>query len=52
MPYKVTKSGGKWSVVSDKGTTVGRHLNKRDAIQQKIAVELEEGVRPTGSQLS
>jgi hypothetical protein len=39
-------------VVSDKGTTVGRHLNKRDAIQQKIAVEMEEGIKPTGSQRS
>jgi hypothetical protein len=43
MPYKVVQSAGKWAVVSDKGTTVGRHLNKRDAIQQKIAVEINEG---------
>ena len=50
MPYRVTKSGGKYSVISDKGTTIGRHLNKRDAIQQKIAAEMEEGVRPTGSE--
>lgn len=48
MPYKVVSSGGKWAVVSDKGTTIGRHLNKRDAIQQKIAVELEEGIKPSG----
>ena len=50
MPYRVTKSGGKYSVISDKGTTIGRHLNKRDAIQQKIAAEMEEGIKPTGSQ--
>jgi hypothetical protein len=50
VPYKVIKSGGKFAVVSDSGRTIGRHLNKRDAIQQKIAVELEEGVRPTGQQ--
>jgi hypothetical protein len=50
MPYKVIKSGGKWAVVSETGRTIGRHLNKRDAIQQRIAVELEEGVRPTGQQ--
>jgi hypothetical protein len=52
MPYKVTKSGGKWAVISENGRTIGRHLNKNDAIQQKIAAEMEEGVRPTGSQLS
>jgi hypothetical protein len=50
MPYNVTKDGGKWAVVSDKGQTIGRHLKKNDAIQQKIAVEIEEGVRPTGEQ--
>jgi hypothetical protein len=52
MPYKVQKDGGKWAVVSETGRTIGRHLKKNDAIQQKIAAELEEGVRPTGSQLS
>ena len=52
MPYRVVKDGGKWAVVSDRGRTIGRHLKKNDAIQQKIAVEMEEGVRPTGQQLS
>jgi hypothetical protein len=42
MPYKIVDSGGKWSVVSPSGRTLGRHVNKRDAIQQKIAVELNE----------
>ena len=45
MPYKVLKSGGKWAVVSESGKTLGRHLNKRDAIQQKIAVEINEGIK-------
>jgi hypothetical protein len=44
MPYTVKESGGKWSVVSESGTTIGRHVNKRDAIQQKIAVEMQEGI--------
>jgi hypothetical protein len=52
MPYKVVKSGGKFAVVSDNGRTIGRHLKENDAIQQKIAAEMEEGIRPTGSQLS
>lgn len=45
MPYSVIKSGGKWAVRSDKGTVIGRHVNKRDAIQQKIAVEIKEGIK-------
>ena len=45
MPYSVIKSGGKWAVRSDKGTVIGRHVNKRDAIQQKIAVEINEGIK-------
>jgi hypothetical protein len=52
VPYRVIRSGGKWSVVSEKGSTIGRHLNKRDAIQQKVAVEMEEGIKPSGSQRS
>jgi hypothetical protein len=44
MPYRIKESGGKWAVVSDTGTTIGRHINKRDAIQQKIAVEMQEGI--------
>ncbi len=45
MPYTVVQDGDKWAVRSDKGTTIGRHLNKRDAIQQKIAVEINEGIK-------
>lgn len=45
MPYTVVQDGAKWAVRSDKGTTIGRHLNKRDAIQQKIAVEIKEGIK-------
>ena len=45
MPYDVRKSGEKWAVVSNKGTVIGRHANKRDAIQQKIAVEIKEGIK-------
>jgi hypothetical protein len=45
MPYSVVQDGAKWAVRSDKGTTIGRHLNKRDAIQQKIAVEINEGIK-------
>jgi hypothetical protein len=44
MPYTVKESGGKWAVVSDTGRTIGKHVNKRDAIQQKIAVEMQEGI--------
>ena len=45
MPYSIVQDGAKWAVRSDKGTTIGRHLNKRDAIQQKIAVEINEGIK-------
>lgn len=45
MPYSVVQDGAKWAVRSDKGTTIGRHLNKRDAIQQRIAVEINEGIK-------
>lgn len=45
MPYTVVQDGTKWAVRSDKGPTIGRHLNKRDAIQQKIAVEINEGIK-------
>jgi hypothetical protein len=48
MPYKVRQDGAQWAVVSDKGTTIGRHLKKGDAIQQKIAVELQEGIGQRG----
>ena len=44
MPYTVTQQGSKWAVKSDKGTVIGTHLNKRDAIQQKIAVEIKESI--------
>ena len=45
MPYNVVKDGDKWAVRSESGKTLGRHLNKRDAIQQKIAVEINEGIK-------
>ena len=43
MPYKIKADGSDWLVVSENGNSIGRHLNKRDAIQQKIAVEMQEG---------
>ena len=45
MPYNIVKDGDKWAVRSESGKTLGRHLNKRDAIQQKIAVEINEGIK-------
>jgi len=45
MPYNIVKDGDKWAVRSGSGKTLGRHLNKRDAIQQKIAVEINEGIK-------
>ena len=45
MPYSVVKSGDKWAVRSDKGTVIGTHAKKNDAIQQKIAVEINEGIK-------
>ena len=44
MPYRIKEEGGKWAVVSESGRTIGLHVNKRDAIQQKIAVEMQEGI--------
>jgi hypothetical protein len=48
MPYTVRQQGPQWAVMSDKGTVIGRHLKKSDAIQQKIAVELQEGIGQRG----
>lgn len=45
MPYSVIKSGDRWAVRSDKGTVIGTHAKKNDAIQQKIAVEINEGIK-------
>lgn len=45
MPYSIHKQGDKWAVKSDKGTLIGTHAKKNDAIQQKIAVEIKEGIK-------
>jgi len=45
MPYTVVQDGAKWAVRSNKGTVIGTHAKKNDAIQQKIAVEIKEGIK-------
>jgi hypothetical protein len=44
MPYKVGKSGDKWTVKSDKGTLIGTHDSKDSAIRQMVAVSKKEGL--------
>lgn len=48
MPYSISKRGEKWAVTSDKGTVIGTHAKKNDAIQQMVAVSLKEGIKPGG----
>ena len=48
MPYSIHKQGDKWAVKSDKGTVIGTHMKKNDAIQQMVAVSIKEGVEPAG----
>lgn len=44
MPYKISKSGDKWAVKSDKGTLIGTHDSKDSAIKQMVAVSKKEGL--------
>lgn len=44
MPYKIRKSGEKWTVASDKGTVIGTHDSKDSAIRQMVAVSKKEGL--------
>ena len=48
MPYSIKKQGDKWAVQSDKGTVIGTHAKKNDAIQQMVAVSIKEGIKPGG----
>ena len=43
MPYRISKSGENWKVVSDKGTVVGTHDSRDGAIKQMVAVSKKEG---------
>lgn len=44
MPYKIHKSGDKWTVKSDKGTLIGTHDSRDSAIRQMVAVSKKEGL--------
>jgi hypothetical protein len=33
-------------VKSDRGTVIGTHMKKNDAIQQMVAVSIKEGIKP------
>lgn len=44
MPYKISKSGDKWAVKSDKGTLIGTHDSKDSAVKQMVAVSKKEGL--------
>ncbi|MGA1111074.1 MAG: HK97 family phage prohead protease [Ilumatobacteraceae bacterium] len=51
MPYFVTNSSAEcsgWAVVKDDGEVMGCHQTKADAVDQMIAISLEEGIEPGG----
>ena len=51
MPYFVTDSSADcsgWAVVKDDGEVMGCHQTKADAVDQMVAISLEEGIEPGG----
>jgi len=48
MPYKITKRGSGWAVVTPSGKTVGTHDSKDAAVKQMVAASLNEGIKPGG----
>jgi HK97 family phage prohead protease len=51
MPYYITDEAsgcGGWAVVKDDGEVMGCHTSKDAAIDQMVAVSLEEGIEPGG----
>jgi hypothetical protein len=51
MPYFITDSSADcsgWAVVKDDGEVMGCHQTKADAVDQMVAISLEEGIEPGG----
>jgi len=51
MPYYVTdemEDCAGWAVITDTGEIVGCHLEKQDAVDQMVAVSIDEGIEPGG----
>jgi HK97 family phage prohead protease len=51
MPYYVTdemEDCAGWAVITDIGEIVGCHLEKQDAVDQMVAVSIDEGIEPGG----
>jgi len=51
MPYYITDKAADcsgWATVTEEGRVVGCHTTKQDAIDQMVAVSIQEGMRPGG----
>jgi uncharacterized protein len=51
MPYYITDSAeecANWAVIKDDGEVIGCHESKESAIDQMVAISLEEGIEPGG----
>lgn len=51
MPYFVTDDSSEcsgWAVVKDDGEVMGCHSSKQSAVDQMVAISLEEGIEPGG----
>ena len=51
MPYYITDSAegcGAWATIKDDGEVMGCHLTKDEAIDQMVALSIEEGIEPGG----
>lgn len=51
MPYFITNESSEcsgWAVVKDDGEVIGCHTSKGDAVDQMVAVSLDEGIEPGG----
>lgn len=50
MPYFISKTPNGWDTVKEDGTVLGSHPNKKDAIDQMVALSLAEKI-PVGGEL-
>jgi hypothetical protein len=51
MPYYITDKSpdcSGWATIAETGRVVGCHATKQDAIDQMVAVSIQEGMRPGG----
>ena len=48
MPYFIQKSDTGWNTVKSDGTVIGKHKDKKSAIDQMVAVSIAEKIPPGG----